>query len=353
MPGDQAAADEVQRSDGSSPGGSEPSESGESRRHVVAALVGRRCAAFELGVVHEVFGLDRSEYSDPWYECRVVAAFGSPIPVTDGSWTVNTPWSIEDLADADTIVVVTWPGFDTPSPPKVLAAMREAHERGARIMSVCSGAFLLAEAGLLDGRRATTHWMYATALADRYPTVEVDPDVLFVDGGDGIYTSAGTAAGIDLCLHVVRLDRGAAVANAVARRMVVPPQRAGGQAQFVAAPVPDLPDDDTMAETLAWAVENLDQPLQVEEMARRALLSPRTFARRFVEVTGTTPARWLARQRVLHAQHLLEATDLPVEEVARRCGFGSGTTLRAHFREAVGTSPLSYRRAFRCDDADC
>lgn len=320
------------------------------QRHVVAALVGRRCAAFELGVVHEVFGLDRSEYSDPWYELRVVAALGSPIPVTDGNWSVATPWCIEDLSDADTIVVVTWPDLDEPAPPKVVAALSDAHERGARVMSVCSGSFLLAQAGLLDGRRATTHWMYAQRMADSYPQVEVDPDVLFVDGGDGIYTSAGTAAGIDLCLHIVRLDRGAAVANAVARRMVVPPQRAGGQAQFVAAPVPEMPDDDTMACTLAWAVENLDKPLQVEELARRALLSPRTFARRFVEVTGTTPARWLARQRVLHAQHLLEETDLPVDAVARRCGFGSGTTLRAHFREAVGTSPLAYRRAFRCCD---
>jgi AraC family transcriptional regulator, transcriptional activator FtrA len=322
------------------------------RRHVVAAVVGRRAAAFELGVVHEVFGLDRSEYSDPWYECRVVAAFGSPIPVTDACWTITTPWTIEDLADADTVVVATWPDFHVPAPPKVIEAMREVHQRGGRVMSVCSGAFLLAEAGLLDGRRATTHWMYSDELARRHPDVEVDPDVLFVDGGDGIYTSAGTAAGIDLCLHIVRLDRGAAVANAVARRMVVPPQRDGGQAQFVAAPVPEVPDDDTMTETLAWAVENLDQALPVEELARRALLSPRTFARRFVEVTGTTPARWLARQRVLHAQHLLEATDLPVEELARRCGFGSGTTLRAHFREVVGTSPLAYRSTFRCCDDD-
>lgn len=321
------------------------------RRHVVAALVGRRVAAFELGVVHEVFGLDRSEYSDPWYECRVVAAVGSPIPVTNANWSITTPWRIEDLADADTIVIVTWSDYEVPAPPKVLAALRDAHERGARIMSVCSGAFLLAQAGLLDGRRATTHWVYAAALAERHPAVDVDPDVLFVDGGDGIYTSAGTAAGIDLCLHIVRLDRGAAVANAVARRMVVPPQRAGGQAQFVAAPVPEVPDGDTMAETLAWAVENLDRPLQVEELARRALLSPRTFARRFVEVTGTTPARWLSRQRVLHAQHLLETTAIPVEVVAQRCGFGSGTTLRAHFRDAVGTSPLAYRRAFSsCDE---
>ena len=321
------------------------------RRHVVAALVGRRCAAFELGVVHEVFGIDRSEYSDPWYECRVVAAFGSPIPVVDAGWSVTTPWCIEDLADADTIVVVVWPGYEIPAPPKVLAALREAHERGARIMSVCTGAFLLAEAGLLDGRRATTHWMHATALAERHPAVDVTPDVLFVDGGDGIYTSAGTAAGIDLCLHIVRLDRGAAVANAVARRMVVPPQRDGGQAQFVAAPVPEVPEGNTMAETLAWAVENLDRPLQVEELARRALLSPRTFARRFVEVTGATPARWLSRQRVLHAQHLLETTAIPVEVVAQRCGFGSGTTMRAHFRAVVGTSPLAYRRAFSsCDE---
>jgi AraC family transcriptional regulator, transcriptional activator FtrA len=216
---------------------------------------------------------------------------------------------------------------------------------------VCSGAFLLAEAGLLAGRAATTHWMYADELARRSPDVDVDAEVLYVDGGDGIYTSAGTAAGIDLCLHIVRLDHGAEVANAVARRMVVAAHRDGGQAQFVAVPVPDEPDDDTLSPTLDWALEHLDEPLSVEDLARRALMSPRTFARRFRSATGTTPLQWLLRQRIALGQRLLETTELPVEHIAGRCGFGSATALRVHFRRATGTTPLLYRRAFRLDDA--
>ena len=333
----------------------------ERNRHVVAALIGTRVAAFELGVVHEVFGLDRSDYANSWYELRVVAAYGSPIPVnvytrgwetpTDtGTWSISTPWGIDSLADADTLVVVTWPDPDKPTPTEVLDAVRAVHARGGRLLSVCSGAFLLAEAGLLDGRRATTHWMYTADLDKWYPDVDVDPDVLFVDGGDGIYTSAGTAAGIDLCLHILRLDHGAEVANMVARRMVVPPQRDGGQAQFVDMPVPPAPDDDTIAATIEWAMAHLDQPLLVDDLARRALLSPRTFARRFRSVTGTTPMKWLAKQRVLHAQRLLETTDLPIEAIAHECGFGTATVLRTHFRRVAGTSPQAYRRVFRCTD---
>ena len=188
--------------------------------------------------------------------------------------------------------------------------------------------------------------MYAAELARRHPEVKIDADVLYVDGGDGIYTSAGTAAGIDLCLHLVRLDHGAEVANAVARRMVVPAHRDGGQSQFVAAPVPEEPDDDTLSPTLDWAVANLDLPLTVEDLARRALMSPRTFARRFRAATGTTPLQWLLRQRIVHAQQLLESTELPVEIIATRCGFGSATALRVHFRRATGTTPNSYRRTF-------
>jgi transcriptional regulator GlxA family with amidase domain len=335
-----------------------PGPAREKGRHVVAALVGSRVAAFELGVVHEVFGLDRSDHADPWYDLRVVAAYGSPVPVNvytrgwetsadTGTWSISTPWGIDSLDDVDTLVVVTWPDLEKPTPPDVLDAVRAVHARGGRIMSVCSGAFLLAEAGLLDGRRATTHWLYSADLAKWYPDVDVDPDVLFVDGGDGIYTSAGTAAGIDLCLHVLRLDHGAEVANMVARRMVVPPQRDGGQAQFVRTPMPPVPDDDSIAATIGWAMANLDKPLQVDDLARRALLSPRTFARRFRSVTGTTPMKWLGRQRVLHAQRLLETTDLPVEVVAHECGFGTATVLRTHFRRVAGTSPQAYRRIFR------
>lgn len=321
------------------------------RPHVVAALVGPRVAAFELGVVHEVFGLDRSQYFQPGYELRVVGLSGSLLPVSEGDWQVSTPWTFDTLAEADTVIVVTWPDYERPSPPEVLEAVRAAHRRGARLVSLCTGAFLLAEAGLLAGRRATTHWMYTGDLARRYPDVEVDPNVLFVEAGDGIFTSAGTAAGIDLCLHILRLDYGAEAANAIARRMVVPPQRDGGQAQFVDTPVPVAPCEDRMAATLEWAVAHLDQPLRVEDLARRALQSPRTFARRFRAVTGTTPMQWLTRQRVLHAQRLLETTDLPIEIVAQRCGLGTGTALRFHFRRLAGTSPLAYRRTFRCQEA--
>jgi transcriptional regulator GlxA family with amidase domain len=322
------------------------------KRHVVAALVGQEFAAFELATAHEVFGLDRSEYTDPkpWYEFRVVAAFGTPVPVVGGGWELSTPWTLDDLADADTVIVPVWPDRGEGAPDEVLDALRAAHARGARMVTVCSGAFLLAQTGLLDGRRATTHWMYAPQLAKQFPAIEVDPNVLFVDAGDGLFTSAGTAAGIDLCLHLVRLDYGAEVANAVARRMVVPPQRDGGQAQFVHAPLPPAASNDPIGRTLDWAIEHLDEPLTVEDLARQALVSPRSFARRFRTATGTTPMQWLSRQRVLHAQRLLETTELPVELVAQRCGFGTATALRVHFRRLVGTSPLAYRRTFQVVD---
>ena len=315
----------------------------------MAAVVGSHVAAFELGVAHEVFGLDRSEYADPWYRFRVIGAVGTTIPVSNGDWSITTPYTLDDLADAETVILPVWPGRGEPAPPSLLDALRGVHARGGRLVSVCTGAFLLAQAGLLDGRRATTHWMYTSEFTALYPAVEVDRDVLFVDAGDGIYTSAGTAAGIDLCLHIVRLDHGAEVANKVARRMVVPPQRDGGQAQFVDAPVPELCDDDPIARTLDWAITHLDEPMTVDDLAGRAMLSPRSFARRFRAATGTTPMQWLLRQRVLHAQRLLETSDLAIDRVADRCGFGTATALRVHFRRFVGTTPLAYRRTFGPD----
>ncbi len=314
--------------------------------HLVAAVVGSRVAPFELGVAHEVFGIDRSEYADPWYRFRVIGAYGTTTPVTDGGWSITTPYTLDDLAEADTVILPVWPERSTPAPPRLLDDLRALHARGGRIVSVCTGAYLLAQAGLLDGRRATTHWMYTADFRKHYPSVIVDQDVLFVDSGDGIYTSAGTAAGIDLCLHILRLDHGAEVANKVARRMVVPPQRDGGQAQFVDAPMPELCSDDPIARTLDWAIAHLDEPLSVEVLAARALLSQRSFARRFRAATGTTPMQWLLRQRVLHAQRLLETTDLSVDRVATRCGFGTATALRVHFRRLVGTTPMGYRRTF-------
>ena len=317
--------------------------------HLVAAIVGTSVAAFELGTAHEVFGLDRSEYASPWYRFRVVSAFGSTVPVTQGDWTISTPWTLDDLDEVETVILPVWPGRSDPAPTELLDALRTVHARGGRLVSVCTGAFLLAQAGLLEGRRATTHWMYTDEFAKAYPDIEVDSDVLWVDAGDGVYTSAGTAAGIDLCLHIVRLDHGADVANKIARRMVVPPQRDGGQAQFVDAPLPPLPADDPIARTLDWIVTHLDEPMTVDDLAARAMLSPRSFARRFRSATGTTPVQWVLRQRVLHAQRLLETTDLPVDRVAERCGFGTATALRAHFRRVVGTTPTAYRRTFGAD----
>ncbi len=320
---------------------------GRDDRHAVFALVGDGVPPFELGVVCEVFGLPRPEILDPWPYAFELCSIDGPTVRTAAGFSLDGARPIAALDQADTVVIPSWRGLDRHGPePEVAAALRRAHRRGARLLTVCSGAFALAHIGLLDGRRATTHWMYADRLAERFPEIEVDPDVLYVDEGQ-ILTSAGTAAGIDLCLHVVRRDHGAEVANAVARRMVVPPHRDGGQAQFVEAPAGGDDGADPLALTLDWALEHLDEPLTVESLARRALMSPRTFARRFPAVTGTTPLQWLLRQRIVLAQRLLETTDLPVEVVAQRSGFGSSAALRTHFRRALATSPVTYRKAFR------
>lgn len=310
----------------------------------VTALVVDGLAMFEFGVVCEVFGIDRTEDGVPAFDFRVAAArpgarirtgIGLDLVVQDG---------LEALEGADLVAVPATTIRDE-YPPEVLAALRAAHERGATLLSVCSGAFVLAAAGILDGRTVTTHWRHAAELARRFPRVTVDADVLFVDDGD-VITSAGTAAGIDACLHLVRRELGSGVANAVARRMVVPPQRDGGQRQFIEHPVPACTDD-SLRHVLAWATEHLAQPLTVDSLAARALLSPRTFARRFVDETGTTPMRWLTAQRVLHARRLLEETDLSVDDVAQECGFGTAVLLRHHFGRAVGLPPSDYRSAFR------
>ncbi|MCU1381014.1 MAG: helix-turn-helix protein [Acidimicrobiales bacterium] len=318
--------------------------------NVVAAIVIDGLSTFELAVCCEVFGLQRPEILEKGYELLVCAADEPPLRATGGI-TVDTPYRLADVARADTVVVPAWntAGGRVPS-AEMIQALRDAYDRGARILSVCSGAFALGYAGLLDGRRATTHWMYADRLAAMFPEADVDPDVLYVIDGP-VMTSAGTAAGIDLCLHLVRMDHGAEIANAFARRMVVPPHRDGGQAQYVQAPMPECSGDDPIAEVSDWMVTNLHEELSVDELARKALMSPRTFARRFRAATGTTPHQWLLRQRVLHAQHLLEATDEPVERIATRCGFGSAAVLRQHFNRMVGTSPLAYRRTFQCESA--
>ena len=308
----------------------------------VAVAVCDGVSVFELGVVCEVFGIDRSDQGLPVFDFAVCAADPPPLR-SGGGFSLTPDHGLDRLASADLVAVPHWRSVDERPPEALLDALRAVVDRGGRVMSVCSGAFVLAAAGLLDGRRATTHWRYAAQLAARYPAVDVDPNVLYVDAGP-VLTSAGTAAGIDLCLHLVRCEYGVAVANAIARRMVVPPHRDGGQAQYVEAPVP-LPRRDELGDVLTWAVEHLDQPLSVETLAARALMSPRTFARRFRAVTGTTPYAWLLHQRTLLAQRLLEDGH-SVEEVARRSGFGSAATLREHFAKARGTSPSAYRRTF-------
>jgi transcriptional regulator GlxA family with amidase domain len=313
--------------------------------HRVVTLVGPDVSMFELSVACEVFGLDRSYLVDPWYEHRVAAAVPGDHVSPEGV-RIETPYGLAEVAGADTVVIPARLFAGDP-PAEVVEALRGAHARGARMLSMCTGAFVLAAAGLLDGRPATTHWMWADELAERYPALRSDPKVLYVDGGDGVFTSAGTAAGIDLMLHIVRLDHGAEVANAVARRMVVPPHRDGGQAQFVDLPVPEAGDDEPLAGVLGWMLEHVAEDLSVEQVARRARTSPRTFARRFRAVTGTTPHQWLLRQRVLLAQQLLETTDEPVEWVAQRAGFGSAAALRQQFSRAVSASPAAYRRTFR------
>jgi len=267
---------------------------------------------------------------------------------TETGFDVLVPHGLEALGDADTVIV---PGIGDdawPLPPEPLVALRAAARRGARIASICTGAFVLAAAGLLDGRRATTHWRYAARLARGYPAVRVDPGVLYVDDGD-VLTSAGLAAGMDLCLHVVRGDFGADAATALARWNVVPPHRDGGQAQYIDDPLPATVGGGLQA-TRSWALERLHEPLSVEALARHAHMSPRTFARRFVAETGHSPKRWLTAQRIHHARRLLETTDLPVEEVARRSGFGTAAALRTHFARATATRPTTYRRTFRGDD---
>ncbi len=311
----------------------------------VAAIAVPGVSAFELGLVCEVFGIDRSATGGPTFDLTVCTPVPGAVPMSPGL-TLEVGAGLDATADADLVVALPY-AAGTAVPDEVLAALRDAHARGAWVMSICSGAFALGEAGLLDGRRCTTHWMYADDLQRRFPAAEVDPAVLYVEDR-GIISSAGTAAGIDACLHLVRRERGAREAAVVARRMVVPPHRDGGQAQYVETPLPC--DADTLAPLLAWMAEHLDEELTVPDLAARALMSERTFARRFRAETGTTPAAWVTRQRLVRAQELLERTGAPVDEVARLSGFGSAALLRHHFGRVLGTSPQAYRRQFACTD---
>ncbi len=309
--------------------------------HTVALAVTEGMLHFELSVAYEVFGAGLPGVSGPGYGVVVCG----PGAVRVGRFRLEPDCGLDQLPHADTVIVPGWADVDEGPPDDLVDAVRAAHEAGARVVSLCTGAFVLAAAGLLDGRRATTHWAHTRALAARYPRVEVDPDVLYVDNGS-VLTSAGKAAAMDLCLHLVRLDHGSAIANKVARRLIVPPHRAGGQAQFVTAPVP-AQDDHPLAELFPWAIERLDHSLTVEDLARQANMSSRNLGRHFRSVTGTTPLQWLLTQRIRRAQELLETTGDSVEAIASATGMGTATTLRRHFNRTIGVPPDTYRRTFR------
>ena len=316
--------------------------------HRVVGLCLDRVVALDLANPAHAFTAACGPRGERLYEFTTCSAEGRALASGSG-FAVVPEHDLGALELAETIVVPAYESLFERPPEAVLAALRRAHRRGVRTISVCAGAFALAHAGLLDGRRATTHWAFAAELAAAFPAVEVDPSALFVDEGE-VMTSAGVSAGLDLALHVIRSDFGAAAAAAVARRMVAPPPREGGQAQFIERAATRGGTDDqalSLEPTRRWAVERLDEPLDVATMASHAAVSPRTFARRFREETGTTPLQWLLGQRVLEARRLLEESDLPVEEIATRAGFGTAAGLREHFRRATATSPTRYRRTFR------
>ncbi|SDZ36701.1 transcriptional regulator, AraC family with amidase-like domain [Saccharopolyspora shandongensis] len=309
----------------------------------VAAVVLDGAAPFELGVLCEVFGLDRTADGVPPIEFRVCGQRpGEPLSTSVGM-NIVPGHGLEGLDGADVVAVPAGRIRDV-YPAEVLAGLRDAAGRGATVLSVCSGAFMLGAAGLLDDRPCTTHWYYAAEFRRRFPTARLDPDVLYVDDGN-VVTSAGTAAGIDACLHLVRRELGSAAAMKIARRMVVPPQRDGGQRQFIDLPVPEC-SGDSLQPLLNWLQESLDDEHTIASLAGRAQMSQRTFARRFVAETGTTPNQWLATQRVLHARRLLEDTELGIDQIARECGFSTAALLRHHFRRIVGVTPRDYRRTF-------
>ncbi|MEW1635441.1 helix-turn-helix domain-containing protein [Streptomyces sp. NPDC093801] len=295
-----------------------------------------------VGIVTEVFGPRGTRA--PAFEFALCTERPGAVP-TDLGVPLTLTHGLDRLARADLVIALPWAGFRTPPAPPVLEALAAAHARGAVVAAHCVGTFALAAAGLLDGRRATTHWRFAGLLAERHPEVTVEADALYVDEGR-IATGAGAAAGFDLCLHLLRREHGASTANAIAREMVLPSHRDGGQAQYLAAPVPENCRDERLAEVLAWARTHLHEPLPVAELARRALMSKRSFARRFAAATGTTPHAWLRGLRLSSAEELLETTDLPVEEIARRVGYGSAAVLREQFVRRRGIPPRAYRRSF-------
>jgi AraC family transcriptional activator FtrA len=312
----------------------------------VAVIVQQGFAPFEFGLACEAFGLDRSNDGIPNFDFRIVTPDPGAIASNIG-FTLNVGLDLAFADEADLVVVTpiprsSWGNVDE----RVSAVVRRAVARGAWVLTVCSGAFAVAASGVLDGKRATTHWMYADTMAAMYPAIEVDPDVLYVQDGR-IITSAGTAAGLDACLHLLRQELGAELTNKIARRMVVPPQRDGGQAQFIDKPLPQVASL-SLAPVTDWMLENLRLDLTVDQLAAKAHMSPRTFARRFKADFGATPAAWLARQRIIHAQRLLEKTDLGLDRIAYEAGFGSAAVLRQNFARVLDTTPTAYRARFSC-----
>lgn len=310
---------------------------------LVATLAYDGLCTFEFGIAVEVFGLPRPEFDFPWYQHRIVSVDASPMQVSEGIQIVSR-FGLDSLSEAQTIIIPGWRNRAETPPQALLDALCAAHQRGARLVSICSGVFVIAAAGLLNGKRATTHWRYTDELANRYPEIVVDANVLYVDSGQ-IITSAGSAAGIDACLHLIGRDYGTHIANIVARRLVIAPQRSGGQIQFIPSPVAQKPRNE-IAPLLDWALQNLHCNLSVRQMAQQALMSERTFLRRFSEALGITPKAWLLQARMNLARELLENNHLLNEQIMERCGFGSMESFRAAFRKSVGVSLSTYRKTF-------
>ncbi|MDT5104100.1 MAG: AraC family transcriptional regulator, transcriptional activator FtrA [Mycobacterium sp.] len=317
--------------------------------HSVAILAYDGMSGFESGLAAEVFGITElaemfsAGISRPWYSVKLCAE--EPEVRMLGGATVRTSYGLDDLAAADTVIIPSVRDVTEPTSPALVDAIRTAYERKSRLVSICSGAFALAAAGVLDGRSATTHWIYADLLQERYPDIDVDPSPLYVDGGS-VLTSAGCAAGLDLCLHIVRADHGARIANDVARRLVISPHRAGGQAQYIETPVPEPTTDGQIAAGMAWALANLDTPITLDELATQSAMSRRSYLRRFAKETGTTPIKWLIEQRIQASLALLEASSLSIEQIAARVGFESPVTYRHHFVRGLRTTPSEYRSCF-------
>jgi AraC family transcriptional activator FtrA len=316
-------------------------------RHLIVALAYEDLWPLEFGIAAEIFGWPRPELEDRWYDFRVACPAQSAQAV--GGFSISSPYGLDSLGEADTIIIPGWQNIIEPPPEEMLEAIRAAHARGARLLSYCTGAFVFAHAGLLDGQQATTHWRYLPLLKELFPKIEIIDDVLYVDNGN-IVTAAGSSSAIDASLHVIRKDHGSGVANKIARSLVTPPHRDGGQSQYVEAPVQERPGK-SVAAVLDWAREMLDQPLTIACFARQAGMSERTFLRRFREGTGTTPLKWLRRERVFRAMQLLESTPLDITDVALQSGFASTETFRTAFRQIACTSPHAYRKRFEAIDA--